>query len=417
MLRSSIVAAIGFAVFNWSNVAFATCASDTWICEDDVLADPMPDPLPVYSHTDVCNPPPDYCPLQAVPSDDSMSVEWVTGIGQWYASTQWSTVQLSDEHPSLVHLQPNMAGAAWPGSGNENSCGLATATDVNHSLGDIVCWGNLNSEGQITSRPTGGEPYSSISVGHLGNGGSAGTYGALDSSGGIVIWGVGDNGAFDTGRPTATGFDALAIGYGQVGCAVDSSVAGVNCWGSNTQSIVSGAPSSGNYRAVGIGRYTAGAVSTTGSLSLWGATGTSATFRSNWPTISGAGVKEVFFNESGAHAGVAWMEDTDPNDGVDHNKRAVIWMYTDASNTALIQNAPCKPGVSCPATNAKWFETKVKFRTAPRMTKLDAPGSICGVVESDPDNIWQFGDVICWGHMGESTDAPLLKAVCNDPTQ
>lgn len=51
------------------------------------------------------------------------------------------------------------------------------------------------------------------------------------------------------------------------------------------------------------------------------------------------------------------------------------------------------------------------------MTKLDAPGSICGVVESDPDNIWQFGDVICWGHMGESTDAPLLKAVCNDPTQ
>lgn len=343
-----------------------------------------------------CTLPEDSCALQAVPSDDQIAVQWIDNMFTWHANRQWSIVQVSDDSPAIYQLDPTSAASTT--DTNEQACA------IDHLTGAIRCYGNSNANGQITGRPTGSEPYSSLAVGYVAASSSTTqVWAALNGSSGIVTWGNVGTGTFSTAKPTATGFEAVAVGFGPVGCAVDSSVAGVSCWGIDTQLLVTNRPTTGNYKAVGVGRYVAGAVTTTGSLSLWGSS-ISLNFRNTW--TGATDVDQVFFTEVGDQVGLAYHTDG----------TVTVWQNPTVAQQRVIKNVPCTTGLNCPGTAAKSFRTNVQFRTSPRLTKSDQPASICGVVRYDPDGTYACGDVICWGHYGEITDNPLVINECADPT-
>lgn len=343
-----------------------------------------------------CPPEPtDACALQALPSDDFYAVEWVDNAGSWHANAWWSTVQVSDDHPSVYRFDPTMAASTT--NTHEQACAI-------DDVGAIRCYGNSNANSQISGRPTGAEPYASLAVGNVASSSATGqAWGAINSSGQVVTWGNVTANSFNTNRPSGSGYDAVAVGFGPVGCAADQSGTGVSCWGSDTQSIVSGAPSTGTYKALGIGRYVAGGVTTAGALTLWGSS-TSSGFRSTWP--GGTDVLEVFFNEVSDQVGVAYH--------TDHT--ITVWQNPSVGQLRAIKNVPCLTGTNCPGTADKFHRTATTFRTAPRMVKADAPISICGVVESDPNGQYGCGDVICWGHYAENTGDPVVISECADPT-
>lgn len=339
--------------------------------------------------------PTDSCALQAVPSDDFSGVQWIGNDHTWHANRWWATDVVSDDHPSIYLLQPTSASVTSTNS--EQTCA------IDYMTGAIHCYGNANANGQITGRPT-GSSYTSLAVGNMAAANSTGSvWAALDAPGNIVTWGNVGTGTFATAKPTTSGFDAVAVGFGPVGCAVDSTGAGVNCWGVDTNLIVTNRPTTGTYKAVGIGKTVAGAVSTSGSLTLWGSS-SSLNFRNTW---SGAtDVSEVFFTEVGDQVGVAYHTDG----------TITIWQNPSVSRVPAIANVPCKPLVDCPGTATKVYRTAIQFRTAPRLTKADQPASICGVVKYDPDSNYSCGDVICWGHYGQTGGVPVLIQECADPT-
>lgn len=348
-----------------------------------------------------CTLPTDSCALQAVPSDDQDAVSWIDNAFGWHRNRPtWALDQVSDLDPTSYLLDPTQA--ASTSTSAEQACA------IDHLSGAIHCYGNSNANGQISGRPTGSEPYTSLAVGNVAALNSTNqAWAALNGSGVVTLWGYGGTGTFVSGKPTASGFDGVAVGFGPVGCAVDSAVAGVSCWGSDTQLIVSNRPTTGNYKAVGIGRYNAGAVSTTGSLTLWGASATAyVNFRNTW--TGATDVSEVFFTEVGEVIGLAYHTDG----------TITIWQNPNSTGGQLrvIKNVPCATGVNCPTGAARAYRTVVQFRSAPRLTKSDAPASICGVVRYDPNGTYACGDVICWGHYAENTDDPQLVQECADPT-
>lgn len=371
-----------------SMAAYAECPPGVW-CEDTGGTPPEPEPCPVGV---VCI---DDCPMQAIGSDDFVSVQWITNrYHDWQTNgPNFSTVLQPDGDPATKMFQPNSASGTT--NVHELTCSLTTD-------GEINCYGLPDQYGQITGHPT-GTGYTDLAVGN-----NSGTYNnrqawaALTSTGAITVWGYTALFGFST-PPTATGFDDVAVGYGPVGCAVDSAVPGVSCWGADVKQLVSNAPTTGYYTAVALGAQVGGAVTTTGELVMWGDPAVISSFTSVWPGYTD--VVDVSFNESGTGLGTVWHEDG----------TITVWQSSTAVGQAkAISNGPCVS--NCPAVTADIFESDVSFRTMPWMNKGSMVTSICGVVANDPDGVYNCGDVICWGKFAESSGIPAIKATCGDIT-
>lgn len=349
------------------------------------------------TYEDLCLPEPlDSCAWQAVPSDDFQAVEWIDHQGAWHGNTHWATSpHLSGDHPSTYvwDVSEYMRGGAGSGT-NEASC----AIDV--SSGAINCWGNYNGSSQITGRPTGGEPYSSLTEAQ-----SDTVWAALSNSGSVVTWGNVTTNSFDANKPSGSGYDTIAVGYGPVGCVADTGGSGVTCWGNNAQSIVSGAPTTGSFTHLAIGRYNAVGVKTDGTLVMWGGSGLAASvaLRTNCSGLTG--VSKVWLQESGTEFMVAYNTD----------QTVTVCQETTSAQIRAIKNGPCINGTNCPGTADKVWTFEPTFRTSPLPSRQDAPGDICGVIKSDPNGQYSCGDVICWGHYAETTGDPALKNECVDP--
>lgn len=344
------------------------------------------------TYEELCLPAPlDACAYQADASDDFQGVQWVDRQGGWHATQHWaSSPTYSDDHPSLYLFEPGLTGGAASGT-NEAGCGVEAST------GAIRCWGNMNGSGQISGRPTGGEPYSELTLGNNDT-----VFGALTGSGAVAVWGNVTANGFNSGKPSGTGYDTIAVGYGPVGCVADTAGSGVTCWGNNAQSIVSGAPSTGSYTDLAIGRYSAFAVKSDGTLASWGSA-TSSTLRSNCSGLTN--VSEVYLQETGTQFIVAYHSD------------GTLTVCQDSAQSQIraIRNGPCVNGTNCPGTADKSWTFEPEFRTSPRPSRQDQPGDVCGVIRSDPNSQYECGDVICWGHYAETTGDPMLVNECDDP--
>lgn len=351
------------------------------------------DPLPV-----------DACAKQAVVSDMN-DVFWISGYGVWQDWGGWDvTPTKSDDDPWNGLFRATASGASYDGLSNSD-----VTCAVTKSTGAIWCWGNVNGNTQITGRPTGGEPYSSLDTGNWGgSAGSTGIWVALDEDGVVKKWGK-PNTTFDNNIPTASGFESVSIGYGPTGCAVDSAVAGVTCWGDNTHLITSTAPTTGNYAWVALSRFNALAVTTTGGVTMWGNTALQqyADFRTevaNAVAAVASPVVEAHLHESGKYA-VLW-----------HADRTLTIVEEGSGQDEIIEYAPCGSG-SCPTGGVDNYHTNVQFRTAPRINENKAHPIVCGVVASDPGGLYTCGEVICWGESLHDTTAPQSIHECTTDEQ
>jgi hypothetical protein len=130
-----------------------------------------------------------------------------------------------------------------------------------HSDGSIVTWGD-DSYSQVTNTPT-GTGFEAIAV-DAGLGGFL----ALHSDGSIVGWGP--DGVYT--HPAATGFFAIALGWGGDSLALSSN-GSIAAWGENNWGQVSNAPKGTGYKAIAANGSNDIAIKSDGSIVVWGYNG------------------------------------------------------------------------------------------------------------------------------------------------
>lgn len=395
-------------------------------CEDTECAayyDAICHPVPVAA--------PDVCPLQAFPAEDTPDSSWVTGDGHWHRDGAWAFLPARDPFNEVFSVAPTSltAGSTYdprrPGLGDrvdvsdeENECAIIKPD------GKIFCWGNsqMQPAQKLLTPLTGGEPYSHIDAGYWANSIVQAIYGALDATGHVVLWGGtntgGVTGTIVTTMPTGGGWDTFALGNSAACVADEQATSGITCWGSDTNLLLSGAPTTGTYQSIAIGRFTALAITKGsvpgdgGSMTLWGAgSAQQVDFRSRAPGTSD--ILSAELTESGPQVGLAWHDD----------HTLTVWQQFDGPGMMdMLENVPCtntdedpRAGdadtTNCPAGADRSWHGRVKFRTMPRMSHTST-GSICGVVQEDPDNVYNCGDMICWGHIGSSSGVPQVITTC-----
>lgn len=176
--------------------------------------------------------------------------------------------------------------------------------------------------------PSGEEPYSHPSSGNRGR------FAVLNKYGQIRVWGF-TSGGFGTPPNPALpsgAFENLDVGA-DVGCATHGeNKEGIECWGTDLDNLVSGAPTWGYWKDVEVGRYYAVAIDYFGNTYSWGTKrpgyqGRVSEFLGNMPT---SGVKEISLSQGSDYIGVAWMDEG----------YAVIWEDNSSPTNGAITGSP-----------------------------------------------------------------------------